>query len=99
MLGIEDFFVRSSAGKRVSAMSASRKRTYIFIGLGFGGFMFIANTIWDFYWRTSPSTRTTNYTLDVLANLLIWPLVGYLVGLVCWKLAGESDGEQPTNQR
>jgi hypothetical protein len=76
------------------------EKTYTRVGLlGLGGFMFIASTIWDLYRSTSSPPRTTSYALDVILNLLIWPLAGYLAGLVCWKLVGESDFERPTNQR
>ena len=76
------------------------EKTYTRVGLlGLGGFMFIASTIWDLYRRTSSSPRTTSYASDVIVNLLIWPLAGYLAGLVCWKLVGESDGERTTNQQ
>jgi hypothetical protein len=84
----------------VSAMRDIGKKTYIRVGaLGFGGFMFIASTIWDLYRRTSSPPRTNTYAFDVIVNLLIWPLAGYLAGLICWKLVGESAGERPTNQR
>jgi hypothetical protein len=83
-----------------SAKRATGKKTYIRVGvLGFGGFMFIASTTWDLYRGTTTPPRTTTYTFDVFVNLLIWPLAGYLAGLVCWKLVGENDGERPTNQR
>ncbi len=76
------------------------EKTFTRIGmLGFGGFMFTASTIWDLYRRTSSPPRTTSYASDVIVNLLIWPIAGYLAGLVCWKLVGESDGERTTNQR
>jgi nitrate reductase gamma subunit len=75
------------------------EKTYVSVGVfGFGGFMFIASTIWDFYRRTSSPPRTTSYASDVIVNLLIWPLAGYLAGLVCWKLVSEIDGERTNNQ-
>ena len=81
-------------------MRATGEKTYIRVGvLGFGGFMFIANTVWDLYRRTLSPPRTTRYAFDVIVNLLIWPLAGYLASLVCWKLVGESDFERPTDQR
>jgi len=67
--------------------------------LGFGGFMFVANTIWDLYLKTESPPRTTSYAFDVIVNLLIWLSVGYLAGLISWKLVGESDCERPTDQR
>lgn len=80
-------------------LRASGDRTYLLVGaLGFGGFMFIANTIWDLYRRTSSSPRTTSFAFDVIVNLLIWPLAGYLAGFLGWKLVGENDFERPTNQ-
>jgi len=76
------------------------EKTYIRVGvLGFGGFMFIASTIWDLYRRTLSPPRTTSYAFDVTVNLLIWPLAGYLAGIISWKLVGESDFERPTEQR
>lgn len=76
------------------------KKSFILVGvLGFGGFMFIGNTIWDLYRRTSVPHGTTSYAFDIMVNLLIWPLVGYFAGLICWKLLGESDGQPPTHQR
>lgn len=80
-------------------MTATEK-TYTRVGmLGFGGFMFVASTIWDLYLRISSPPRTTSYASDLIANLLIWPIVGYLAGLVCWKLVGESDSERVSNQQ
>lgn len=78
-------------------MTATEK-TYTRIGmLGFGGFMFIVSTIWDLYRRISSPPRTTSYASDVIVNLLIWPIAGYLAGLVCWRLVGESDSERTSN--
>ena len=75
------------------------EKTYTRVGvLGLGGFMFIASTIWDLYRRTSSPPRTTSYASDVIVNLLIWPIAGYLAGLACWKLVGENDGDRATNQ-
>lgn len=71
------------------------KKSFILTGVPNGGFMFVADTIWDVYRKNSLSQRTTSYAFDIILNLLIWPSVGYVAGLICWKLIGESDRQPP----
>ena len=63
-------------------MRVTAKKLYILVGTDVGGFMFLANTIWDLHLRAESPPRTTSYAFDVIVNLLIWPSVAYFAGLV-----------------
>ncbi|MGA2964964.1 MAG: hypothetical protein ABSD64_02050 [Terriglobales bacterium] len=62
-------------------VKAQGKKSYILrIGvIRWGGAMFVVNTTTDLL-RHAPSS----YVFDIAVNLLIWPLGGYLFGLLMW---------------
>ena len=70
--------------------------------MGFGGFMVIFMTV-AFWLRNSPFPRgMTAFYVDVVINLLIWPLAGYSWGISMWRVYEEyfSDrsGQPPTSR-
>jgi hypothetical protein len=50
-----------------------------------GAAMFLIMTALDLMRKTSYPRSGVEYALDIAANLLIWPIAGYLFGLWMWR--------------
>jgi hypothetical protein len=62
--------------------------------LQFGGLTFVLMTAQDFIRKPPFPRRMIDYLLEILINLLIWPVAGYFFGLGMWRFYETYFGEQ-----
>jgi hypothetical protein len=85
-------------------VKARGKKKYIlsFGILRYGGTMFVVMTALELIRRTPPPRAPVDYAFVIALNLVVWPLAGYVCGLLTWRVYEKkfSEGDdQPTNQR
>jgi len=90
--------------ERWERIKARGKKSYVlrYGVMGYGSLMFIFMTV-AFWLRHSPFPRgMSGFYVDVLINLLIWPLAGYSWGLAMWRFwedyYSDRRGQQPKNR-
>ena len=73
-------------GRCRNMRSWGKRRFILRVGvIGFGGWMFLVMTAYDFLRHHRPYSAT-DYFFVIALNLVIWPLVGYGFGRSLWGL-------------